>query len=395
MIVRKQLDITWADLSFAFWSCLISPNGERTEQLVKATWSPSCNTLVCLSVRTGFDLLLHSLALPKNSEVLVSALTIQHMIDIVKHHRLIPVPVDLRSDTMEVDLESLKQAISPQTRAILVAHLFGTRNDLRELGELAKRHNILLIEDCAQAFDGSDYRGHEYADVSMFSFGIIKTATALAGAVLTVRDPDLLQRMRSRSRSYPLQSRSSYFRRILGYSGIKIISYRLVFSVLVYLCKILGLEYHKLLSGVGRGFSQANLFLALRQKPCAPLLALLLRRIRNYSPADRALSISRGTYLRTKLEKHYISPGYAAESNSYWVFPLLVSDPKSLVAKASKKGFDFHPQGSLVLVTPPLNRANTFPVVAEQILRQLIFVPIEGGMDKGDQDRLLRLLASF
>src|SRR5690606_31664613 len=125
-----------------------------------------------------------------------SALNIKGMIKIVDRQGLTPVPIDLDIEHMAPRLELIERAITPATRAIVVAHLFGTRLDLAPLAAIARRRGIMLIEDCAQAFDGSRYRGHPEADVSMFSFGPLKTATALGGAILRVRDPALLSRMR-------------------------------------------------------------------------------------------------------------------------------------------------------------------------------------------------------
>jgi len=76
--------------------------------------------------------------------------------------------------------------------------------------ELAKRHGILVIEDCAQAFTGQDYTGHPETDVAMFSFGSIKTMTALGGALLRVKDADLLRKMRAIQRTHPAQKRKEF-----------------------------------------------------------------------------------------------------------------------------------------------------------------------------------------
>ena len=142
-------------------------------------------------------MLLAALGLPPKSEVLVSAVTIEGMVWIIQGHDLLPVPIDLEMRRMAPTLESLRRAITPATRAIVVAHLFGSLIPLDGIIEVAKRHGLLVIEDCAQAFDGGRYKGNPHADVSMFSFGPIKSATALGGGLLRVRDRKLLQRMRA------------------------------------------------------------------------------------------------------------------------------------------------------------------------------------------------------
>ena len=83
---------------------------------------------------------------------------------------------------------------------IVVAHIFGSRSPLDEVLEVARNHDLLVVEDCAQAFMGMQYMGEHRADVSMFSFGTIKTATSFGGAIVHVKNPVVLEEMRRRER---------------------------------------------------------------------------------------------------------------------------------------------------------------------------------------------------
>ena len=98
-------------------------------------------------MRSGFDLYLSALALPRGSEVLVSAVNIRDMVEILEHHGLVAVPVDLELATLAPQAGAWEQAITPHTRAILVAHLFGSRVPMRPVLDLAARHRLLMIED--------------------------------------------------------------------------------------------------------------------------------------------------------------------------------------------------------------------------------------------------------
>ena len=93
---------------------------------MEAAWDARAS-LACLSVRSGFDALLGALALPRGSEVLMSAVNIADMARIIEAHGLTPVPVDLDMQTLTVSMASLARAATPCTRAVLVAHLFGSR----------------------------------------------------------------------------------------------------------------------------------------------------------------------------------------------------------------------------------------------------------------------------
>ena len=189
MIPRGKIDIGWSDLLYGLGCCGWPGDRKRVQRKVEAFWSDRAGALACLSVRSGFDLLLQSYALPPGSEVLVSAITIRDMTRILEEHQLVPVPVDLDMKRLEVKPHCLERGLTPKTRALLVAHIFGSRMDLDPVAGFARQHQLLLIEDCAQAYLGNDYRGHPDSDVAMFSFGPTKTNTALGGAVLRIQTP--------------------------------------------------------------------------------------------------------------------------------------------------------------------------------------------------------------
>jgi len=95
MWARTRLQIGWPDLGYGLWSCLHTPARTALEHRVEAFWSSANDTLACFSVRSGFDLLLQTLALPAGSEILFSALNVKGMIKIARRHDLVPVPIDL------------------------------------------------------------------------------------------------------------------------------------------------------------------------------------------------------------------------------------------------------------------------------------------------------------
>ncbi|MCZ6462873.1 MAG: DegT/DnrJ/EryC1/StrS family aminotransferase, partial [Proteobacteria bacterium] len=193
---RIRFDIGWWDLAYGLWACAAARDRDHWQRAVESLWSADGGALACHSVRGGFDLLLSSLALPRGSEVLFSALNVKGMIKIARRHGLVPVPVDLDPDTMGPRPDALRRAIGPRSRVLVVAHLFGCRLDLEVVLSLAEEHELFVVEDCAQAFAGLGYRGHPRANVSAFSFGPLKTASALGGALLQVRDPHVLDAMR-------------------------------------------------------------------------------------------------------------------------------------------------------------------------------------------------------
>jgi hypothetical protein len=137
MWVRKRFDIGWSDICYGIVrSCWLADRA-NTLRRVEGEWSNADDALACLSVRSGFDLLLQTADWPKGSEVLMSALTIPDMVRIVKHHEHTAIPIDLDMSCLAPKLDNIRSAINSKTKAIVIAHLFGTRVPLDPIIELA------------------------------------------------------------------------------------------------------------------------------------------------------------------------------------------------------------------------------------------------------------------
>ena len=200
---RKRLDASYTDFYSTLPHCLAQPPDEanfaQVASALETSFYPANPTqsFATLSVRTTWDLFLRALDLPKGSEVIMSGITIKDMVKIPESHGLVPIAIDVDPETLEIDIEMLQQAINEKSSAIIVSHIFGAIGDMRPIIALAKQHNIPVFEDCAEAYVGPDYRGHPESTVSSFSFGTIKTDTALGGSLNVVTDPELLSKMRA------------------------------------------------------------------------------------------------------------------------------------------------------------------------------------------------------
>lgn len=389
---RKRLDIGWSDLARAAVECGWPRDQRALASDLERRWSAKDDALACLSVRSGFDLLLAALELPAGSEVLMSSVTIHDMARIVEAHGLTPVPVDLDIQQMAPLTESLARAVTPQTRAVVVAHLFGGRIDLRPVVDFARTHGLLVIEDAAQAFAGPSFTGSEGADVSMFSFGPIKTATALGGALLRVRDVKLLAEMRRRHDAWPAQGRLVYPRRAAKYALLKAMSSRPAFSAVVGGCRLLGRDYDRLVNGMVRGFAGADFFERIRRRPSAPLLALLARRLARFDAARLAVRARVARRVMGGWEGTTLFPGSACEPHVHWLLPVLAERPDDLIAALAAHGFDATRGQSLTVVPAPADRPELDPATARAVMDRVVFLPCYAEMSRTAVARLAELL---
>jgi len=173
----------------------------------------------CIGVGNGLDALflaLEGLDLPKNSDVLVASNTyIATILAIVRAgHR--PVLVEPELDTFNMDPRRLPEAITPNTPAICVTHLFGKSCRMDAICAFAREHGLKIIEDCAQSH-GARLAGQmtgTFGDAGCFSFYPTKNLGAIgdAGAVVT-NDDALADRLRH-IRNYG--SKQKYVNRYIG-----------------------------------------------------------------------------------------------------------------------------------------------------------------------------------
>jgi perosamine synthetase len=372
---RHRLDISVGDICFGVVACGRRWGGERE---VLRLCSLEEEGLVCLSVRSGWDLWLGAQGFRAGDEVLVSAVTHPDMVRIVRGHGLRAVPVDIDPVTLAPRPGMLEAALTPRTRVVLVAHLFGGRVDLGPVSGFAREHGLLLVEDCAQAFQGPEGMGDSASDVSMYSFGTLKTSTALGGAVLRVRDREALDRMRVAQASYLSQRRAAYLKKLVEVLGLVAVSRPRPYGLLARACARLGYDIDALVGGAVRGFPPsepaATFFRRLRHRPSAPLLAMLDRRLRTFDGKRLARRAKAGERFARRLRVEDLNPGRRSLGKTHWLFPVVVADPGALVDDLRRRGLDAsQATSSIAAVDAPPGRPS--PAEASLMMSGVVFLP--------------------
>ena len=128
-------------------------------------------------------------------EVIVPPYTFTSTATCALMHNVIPVFADIQVDNYCLDPEAVRRAISPLTRAVITMHLFGHPADMDPLIDIARKHNLKVIEDCAQA-PGATYKGQlagTLGDCGIFSFTESKTITTGEGGMLITNDSGIAQ----------------------------------------------------------------------------------------------------------------------------------------------------------------------------------------------------------
>ncbi len=162
------------------------------------------NALAVNSCTAALHLALSALHIGAGAEVITTPLTFCASVNVILHTGATPVLADVAPDG-NIDPESVASLITERTRAILPVHLAGLPVDMSAIWSLARRHRLLVIEDCAHAV-GAHYRGWpigagnpesgDYSDAAAFSFYATKNLTTGEGGMVTTHREDLAERMK-------------------------------------------------------------------------------------------------------------------------------------------------------------------------------------------------------
>ena len=168
---------------------------------------------------TALHVALMALGIGPGDEVIVPTLTYVASANAVCYTGAKPVFVDCELGTWNISLGDVERVISSRTRAIMAVHLYGLPCDMRGLMELARKHDLLVVEDCAEAI-GSRIAGEHvggFGDIASFSFYGNKTITTGEGWMVVTGNPTLAERV-SHLKGQGLAKFREYWHDIVGYN---------------------------------------------------------------------------------------------------------------------------------------------------------------------------------
>ncbi|MNW40844.1 dTDP-3-amino-3,6-dideoxy-alpha-D-galactopyranose transaminase [compost metagenome] len=170
--------------------------GKEVENF-ESEFADYCGTKYCIGVANGLDaleLIIHGYGIGEGDEVIVPSNTYIATILAISTNGATPVLVEPNILTYNIDPSKIEEKITPKTKAILVVHLYGQACDMDPILDLAKKHDLKVIEDCAQSH-GAIYKGKRtgnLGDAAAFSFYPGKNLGALGDAgAITTNDEEL------------------------------------------------------------------------------------------------------------------------------------------------------------------------------------------------------------
>jgi dTDP-4-amino-4,6-dideoxygalactose transaminase len=173
--------------------------GRRTAEF-EAAWAVYCGVRHAVMMSNGTvttEAILRTLGIGRGDEVVTVSFSFNATVSTILQAGATPVFVDIRESDFTMNPDLVEAAITPRTKAIMPVHLYGLMADMDPLADIARRHNLHLVEDAAQAH-GATYRGRRAGSFgpAMFSLYATKNLMTGEGGIATTDDDDLADRLR-------------------------------------------------------------------------------------------------------------------------------------------------------------------------------------------------------
>ncbi len=142
---------------------------------------------------------LYDFGAQRGDEIIVPALSFVATGNSVLQAGFMPVFVDVKRETLNIDPDKIEAAITPKTRAIMPVHLMGKPAAMDQIQAIAKKHNLLIIEDAAEAH-GAEYQGQKIGaigDMAAFSLYAAHIVTTIEGGIIITDNPKIAEAARS------------------------------------------------------------------------------------------------------------------------------------------------------------------------------------------------------
>lgn len=175
------------------------PKSKRFEDDFVAYLGGGLDAVAVNSATAGLHLALEAIGIGPGDEVITTVHTFTATAEVIRYMGADPVFVDISAESLCIDPEAIKRAITPRTKAIIPVHFGGQAADMSAILSIARQYGLRVVEDAAHALPTiccGKLVGTLESDVTVFSFYANKTITTGEGGMLVTRDPGIAARAR-------------------------------------------------------------------------------------------------------------------------------------------------------------------------------------------------------
>lgn len=298
----------------------------------------------CSNGTVALHLALEALGIGPGDEVIIPSLTYIATANAVRYCGAVPIFVDSDPSDWNISTQAIEAAISANTKAVLIVHLYGCVCDINTIKNLCQRNSIFLVEDCAEAFGSYASNRHvgTFGDISTFSFFGNKTITTGEGGMVSSTSLELIEKVR-KLKNQGLSSHREYWHDVVGFN-----------------------------------YRMTNLQAAIGVAQLRKAKTILAKKITIFKEYQKEL--------KGFLEFQHEAP---STISSRWMVVGLINESKSvqiLRAELAERGIETRPVFPLISEMPPYlkNRIDTCYPVATVISRRGVNLPSSAQLNTDD-----------
>jgi perosamine synthetase len=346
--------------------------GPLVEQFEKE-WSEYLGATASVGVNSAtaaLHLAVTAMRVPAGSKVLVPAITFVSTATAALYNQLVPVFVDVDEDTLSISLEDLERKVTSDCAIVMPVHMGGHPVPMDDLNQIAKRHKLAVIEDCAHCAGGV-YKGKKlgtWGDIGCFSFEEKKCMTTGDGGMISSNRPELIEPLRA-YRWVGIDKDT--WKRSAKYTSADEMDARHWY----YEVNVLGYKYNMndLMAAIG-----------LAQ----------LRKLDQMNERRRQI-IRR--YLDGIASCERIRPlfPYKLVENAYWIFGVRCGERDRLILHLKRKGIATGVHYMPLTMHPLFRKYASKVPVAERVWETIITLPLFPDLTDGEVDYVVEALQTF
>ena len=353
------------------------------------------------SGRSGLYAILKCLEIKDYDEVILQAFTTVALPNTIKWCGAKPVYVDIKKETYNINPEKIEEKITNKTKAIIIQHTFGNSCEMDKIMEIAKKHNLYVIEDCAHSL-GAEYQNKKLgtiSDVAFFSFGRDKIISAVAGGIVITNNSKLGEKIKEFKNQMPYPKKSLIIKQLLQpivtYKALKLYYFFNSGKIIMYLStkfKIITKAYSK----EERRNERPENFPAKMPNVLAEIALHQMKLINKFNK-HRAY-IAKLYYEKLQNNKSITLPKSTTNSKNVFLwFTILVENKKELIKKARKKHLilgDWFPQavGPIEINLEKCDYKKGSCPIAEEVSSKCVNLPTHFRMDEDDVEKVAEII---
>lgn len=291
------------------------------------------------SGRSSLYTILKALNIKEGDEVLLQAFTCNAVPNPVLWVRAKPVYADI-DESLNIDPDDLEKKITKNGKAIIIQNTFGIPAQVDKIVEIARRHNLIVIEDCAHAL-GAKYQRKKlgtFGDVAFFSFGRDKVISSVWGGIVTANNDEIAKKIEMVYKDVPYPKRMWAIKQLL---------HPVLFTVIIPTYYVFGkylLAFLRASRGIGLAVSQKermgerpDMFPARMPEEIAAIALHQFDKLEKYNAHRKKIA---ELYFRELSHTEYLGRRMShifQEGAIYLRFNILTPDAKKIIRKAKKK----------------------------------------------------------